>query len=59
MNPSEQRGAVIALSMALADAKATGNQKLWQWAIEAADRELLAILPDAPPKPTLADFEKS
>lgn len=55
MNPSEQRGAVIALSMALADAKASGNAKLWQWAIEAADRELLAILPDEQ-KPTIQDF---
>lgn len=58
MNPTEQRQAIIALTLAVADAKATGNAKLYQWALTAADAELLTILPDAPPKPSLESFIK-
>lgn len=46
MTPAEQRQAVIAVCLAVADAKATHNPKLFQWAAEAADKELLTILPN-------------
>ncbi|CAB4165021.1 hypothetical protein UFOVP817_26 [uncultured Caudovirales phage] len=52
MTPAEQRQAVIAVCLAVADAKVTGNAKLFQWATEAADKELINIIPD---KPTLND----
>lgn len=56
MSPEEQRKAIIAMAVALAEARATGNAKLYSWACVAADAELLQILPDLPPKPTISDF---
>lgn len=56
MTPTEQRQAVITLCLAVADAKVTGNPKLFGWATAAADKELLTILPDPAPKPKLEDF---
>lgn len=50
MKPSEQRQAIIALTLSVADAKASGNAKLFAWAVQEADKELLMIIPDEAPK---------